>query len=62
MTAPAVSSIIEVVQYERWFFARCTTCQPARNVSPKDRLTEDAAVADANAHALEHLAAEPAAS
>jgi hypothetical protein len=55
--APTVS-IIEIVQYERWFFARCITCHPARNVSPKDRKTEDAAVADAKTHALEHLASE----
>ena len=51
-----ISSVIEVVQYERWFFARCQTCQPARNVSPRDRKTEAAAVADANEHALTHLA------
>lgn len=55
MSAPAVSSIIEIVQFERWFFARCKTCAPARNVSPKDRLSEAAAVADAQAHARLHL-------
>lgn len=58
MSAPVISSLIEVVQYERWFFARCTTCTPARNVSPRDRLSEAAAVADAQAHALVHVEEE----
>ena len=53
-----VSSTIEIVKYERRFIARCTTCVPARNVSPADRRSEEAAVRDAQAHALVHLEIE----
>jgi hypothetical protein len=51
-----ISSVIEVVQYGRWFFARCQTCQPARNVSPRDRATPERAAEDAREHARTHLA------